>query len=585
MTISWVPWILWAVHKVLRSEKNGFLCLSLAWAMQFAAGYPVLTYLTTLAVILEFVWNLFKHPENQIRWSLGRLGVITGAGVVALAYNLVWVLPFADFFKLSNYENGANRYQDLGWLDFGTLFCPFDQGHPLLSVYHGPHYWVSTYFVGLPVLCLLLWGTIRLVYKRTPWGILLLLFILSLGVLGLSPFLRSFFPGYSLVIHSGYWLALLVFWIAWLCIDSADVLLEKSSNLKKGLLWLAVVAAVFLASLLVSFLTQAPSSMALMACSLLLAAAAPFIPFPGLRWGTLLLALALSQGTAATSINILLDRSYYEAPPKALAALTKPGRLFFTPPLLEKAIRLQGPTMAKAYEAAKQSLYPDWPLVFGREEAPLYNTFQSKLTFPWTFQASQYSLGHSRRVLDYLNIRYVFGKTKFKDLKPTYALMNETGPPALEVTENPTPLPKWFSVPKALPAGQSLEEDFAKAAQSKLDYGKECFIEDSSKEGNYQIRKVGYLSQGPNRLELTTEGKGPALIVSSESAFPGWKAKVAGRERNLLTVNHSFRGILLNEGETKASLSFEPVTFRLGFFFSLLVLGLWTGLGLRRIFE
>src|SRR5208283_5034922 len=50
MTLSWIPWIFYAVEKICLGEKNGFLFLSIAWAMQLAAGYPVLAYLTVLAV-------------------------------------------------------------------------------------------------------------------------------------------------------------------------------------------------------------------------------------------------------------------------------------------------------------------------------------------------------------------------------------------------------------------------------------------------------------------------------------------------------------------------------------------------------
>ncbi len=46
LTISWIPWIFMAAGRCYRNEKGGLLWLSLAWAMQLAAGYPVLTYLT-----------------------------------------------------------------------------------------------------------------------------------------------------------------------------------------------------------------------------------------------------------------------------------------------------------------------------------------------------------------------------------------------------------------------------------------------------------------------------------------------------------------------------------------------------------
>lgn len=492
-------------------------------------------------------------------------GKIMVAGFLALAYNLVWGLPFAEFFKLSNYENGASHYQDLGLLDFGTLFSPFDQGHPLFAGYHGPHYWVSTYYVGLVTLCLLLWGAIRLAYRKTSWAISILLLALSLGALGLDSGLRSFFPGFSLVIHSGYWLAPLLFWLAWMAMEALEDFLGQTPKFKKKGIWVGIVFAVFAVSSLVSFFTWASfstSDRGVWICSFGFAVAAAFFVSPLLRWGAILASLALSLGWEASGINILLDRSYYEKPPSVLAALPKPGRIFFTPPLLLEAKVLQGNDMEQAYETAKQKLYPNWPLGFGREESPIYNTLQLKSTFDWTFKVFQYSLKQSRNATDYLGIRYVFGKATFKDFKKI-----DAGGVA-EAYENPTPLPKWYSVLRA-------EGIWTKRKSGTLNYGQECLIANPDHSGDYHPRRVDAKSWKPNGLEIVAEGKGKALVVSSETAYPGWRASVNGHERPLETVNQCFRGIVLNDGETKASLAFEPTTFRLGLFIALTVCGFW----------
>ena len=615
LTISWIPWVFFAVGKVWRGEKNGFLFLSLAWSMQLAAGYPVLVYLTVLAVGMHLVWRFTTIPplspfvkggRNHNRdippfekglfgfvgtqgffpvsavgeggiscWAcLGKIGV---AGIVALAYNLVWGLPFSELFKLSNYENGAGRFQDLGWLDFGTIVSPFDQGHPLLPGYHGPHYWVSTYFVGLPTLCLLIWGAFRFVYKKASWPVFFPLLALSLGVLGLGGLLRGFFPGYSLVIHSGYWLALLVFWIAWMAMESAESFAGKFLPLENRLLWAGIVTIVFLAALLVSSFSGTFFSPWVLGLSFLLSVIPAFSPQREVRWGVLTMALALSLGSAAHSINILLDKSYYETPPSTVAFLTKPGRLFFTPPLLKEAVVLQGDNMEQAYGAAKEKLYPNWPLEYGMEEAPVYNTLQLKSSFDWTFKAFQFSARHSRQVLNYLSVRYLFGKNNFADLKKVI-------PPGafLPISENSAAFPKWYTVKEAVYCLNAGGEWMAE--EGTMDYKTQCVIGDCSKVGRYQTRPVQAASCKPSEVEIKADGPGRALLVSSETAYPGWKLRVDGHERAVETVNHSFRGVVLNDGETQATFTFEPVTFRLGLFLALLVCALWAGLLLKPLF-
>ena len=612
LTISWIPWIFLAADKTYENKNGGFLYLSFAWAMQFAAGYPVLTYLTGLAVGLNYFWRTFKDVGAPPRGrSLGRaqgpaptifpfswLWWFAGAGLTAVAYNLVWGIPFVDLFLRSNYQNGATKFHDLGLLDLATVLNPFVQGHPLGADYHGPHYWVSTYFIGLPALCLLLWGGIYRVYRKSSVAVFFIFLVLSLGVLGLGRILKLVLPGYGLVIHSGYWISLLVLWAAWMTMETADSLLTEKGGLTadksrmtpiekkrrvlsaftgddrgRKILWIVVAVFVY---------------------GISAALGQPLLPFPfwlslvflggvvifnstSVRWFFLVTATLISLGSAASSLNILLDQSYYDKPPEVLPWLSKGGRLYFSPPVMKEAGVLRGDSMAQAYEMAKQKLYPDWPLGFGKEQAPIYNTLQLKDSFAWTFQAFQQSQTHSRKILDYLGIHFVFGKNNFVGFKKL-PIPDKT----FELYENPSPMPKWFTVERAAAAGSSVEEDFTRADKAFLDYGKSAFIQDSSKTGIYQGRQVSERIRKPNLLTLGAEGKGKALLVSSETNFPGWRVWVEGKVRPLETINHAFRGVVLNEGEKTVLFYFLPATFRLGLFISLLVCGLWVGLLLKR---
>jgi hypothetical protein len=253
------------------------------------------------------------------------------------------------------------------------------------------------------------------------------------------------------------------------------------------------------------------------------------------------------------------------------------GRIFYSPWVLERMKILEGGSMAQAYEGAKQALAPDWPLAFRKEEAPVYNSLFLQSPDNWMWTSLRFSNKHSRRIMDYLNIRYLVGNNNFKDFKP----LNPPGA-FLPISENPSPLPKWFSVRRAL-AASSPEDDFKKAADSRMDYGKSCFVEETSRAGNYQGRQVSEVSRTPQRVELSAQGKGTALLVSSETAYPGWRALVGGQTRPLERVNHVFRGLFLNDGESRAVILYEPVSFRLGLFLGLLVCAFWAAgfLGLR----
>jgi hypothetical protein len=570
MTISWVPWVFFSAERLFQKKPGGVLFLSFTWAMQLSAGYPVLVYLTGLALVGQLgwqSWKSFRRKENPSLDGLGGMGLAVG---IAVLYNLVWGLPFFEFLKNSNYQNGASRFQDLSWINLATFFDPFVLGHPLAGNYQGPHYWVATFFVGLPTLCLLGWGLVNRVYqKNTPW-LLLLFLVLSLGSnLKLADGLKLFLPGYALVIHSGFWISLAVLWVILLAMESLAFLMNQGKLQRGAVSWVAIAAGVYG----ITYFMENRYFSVFFGLSFALVLAVFWIRDKIGKWLAIFGALGLSLLPAAYSVNMTMDRSYYDKPPLVLSHLGHPGRLFFSPVLLGSAVRLQGQNMNDAYENAKQNVYPNWPLAYGKEEVPIYNTLQLADSFAWTFQVFQHSLKESRRAIDLLGIRYVFGPSGFKDLKAI-----ETNNERVKVSENPSSFPYWFSVSKAIAAGPTPNDDFIKADKDDLNYGNICFVENPAQTGNYQKRQVTEVSRTVNWVLLSAVGKGKALLVSSETEAPGWKAWIEGKPKQIEKVNDAFRGVVLEEGESHVVLKYEPLSFRVGLFFALLVCALWMGL-------
>ena len=255
--ISWIPWIFLAAQRLWEDYRGSVLVLSLVWAMQVAAGYQVLSYLTGLALTAHLLWkSLWPWPRRDWMNKLAWLPGFALAVVLTLLYNLVWALPFAELFRITNYQNGPTYYHPLSWADFATWISPFFSGHPLLPDYHGPHYWIGTYFMGLPVAALLVWGFWKGVFLRTSVFLFLLFLILSLGeTLFLGGWLKHFVPGYSLVIRSGFWLPIVTLFAARLVMESSENFFRKSFVKPHALwVWFAGWALVYG----VSFLLKAP---------------------------------------------------------------------------------------------------------------------------------------------------------------------------------------------------------------------------------------------------------------------------------------------------------------------------------------
>ncbi|MGH2354509.1 MAG: YfhO family protein, partial [Chloroflexota bacterium] len=85
-----------------------------------------------------------------------------------------------------------------------------------------------------------------------------------------------------------------------------------------------------------------------------------------------------------------------------------------------------------------------------------------------------------------------------------------------------------------------------------------------------QARIVRYSAQ---EVEIETEADGAALLVVTDSYYPGWRATIDGRPAPVLRANLLFRGIPLPAGAHRVRLWFDPLSVKLGFGLSVIALG------------
>jgi hypothetical protein len=78
----------------------------------------------------------------------------------------------------------------------------------------------------------------------------------------------------------------------------------------------------------------------------------------------------------------------------------------------------------------------------------------------------------------------------------------------------------------------------------------------------------------PGRVGVRVEAPSPALLVLSDTWFPGWTATADGERREILRANVAFRAIELEPGEQLVEFRYEPLSVRLGALVSLLTLAL-----------
>ncbi|HEX5709180.1 MAG TPA: YfhO family protein, partial [Pyrinomonadaceae bacterium] len=88
----------------------------------------------------------------------------------------------------------------------------------------------------------------------------------------------------------------------------------------------------------------------------------------------------------------------------------------------------------------------------------------------------------------------------------------------------------------------------------------------------------------PNRVEVSAEADGAALVVLADNHYPGWRAYLDGRSVETLRVNYNQRGVVIPPGRHIVTFVYRPKSVLFGLLVSLLTaaaLAAWCAHGRR----
>ncbi len=75
-----------------------------------------------------------------------------------------------------------------------------------------------------------------------------------------------------------------------------------------------------------------------------------------------------------------------------------------------------------------------------------------------------------------------------------------------------------------------------------------------------------------DRVVIRARTDRPGLVVLADSWYPGWKAKVDGKDADVERVDYAVRGVAVGPGTHRVELTYDPASFRAGWIVSLLAL-------------
>jgi hypothetical protein len=179
------------------------------------------------------------------------------------------------------------------------------------------------------------------------------------------------------------------------------------------------------------------------------------------------------------------------------------------------------------------------------------------------------------RLLPLANVKFVL--SYFSGSYPSLRMIKQFDF-GLMIYETPGRMgPAWLA--EAVGLGDATDADsFAQLRNNAIDFTEEAVVIGSLPQAD-AVRNTettgsiaSFQRPSPNRFEIEIEPGRRNLLVVSETYHPGWRARIDGRPAPVLRANHAFLGIPLPADGRRVEVAFEPFSFRIGVFLSLVAI-------------
>ena len=203
------------------------------------------------------------------------------------------------------------------------------------------------------------------------------------------------------------------------------------------------------------------------------------------------------------------------------------------------------------------------------------------------------------RRLDMMNVKYLVhnpsypGYSRF-EADERFSVVFKT--PGIAVLENKSVLPRAMAVPATgVEVVPDVNQQLARLRNPSFDPERSVILSGLPRQGVNRGESTGLpvdtevriTESGINHLVLKTATPQPAILVLSQTYYPGWKATIDGNDVDVFPANIALTGVALPAGSHEVRFVFQPMSFRIGALLTLMstmILGglLVAGLGTRR---
>ena len=640
--VVWLPWPLtsvWAFLPLLllgadrMARAPGVLPatgLAGVVALQYFGGHPESSFHVLFAATVFFVLRAIQHRAGEWRRLARRTAAFAGAVAGGTALAAVAIVPFVELLLQSGDLDRRDEAEALSVSAkfLPTLLMPDYWGRPTGYSLEGFFVERAFYAGALPAML----APIALVARPTRERVALAAFAVAAlaVVLGVPPLFEivSALPGFSSA-HNTRLTILFLICVALLAGFGLDELTARRSALPRPRLILGVAVAVFCLPLV--WLAGARPSLALLDTALGLASglADPRVPsgppttfdFHSIRLGAFIVWLVVAGGgllLVALRLRGRLGPIAFVALAAALVAIDLFRAGMGQNPAIPEEHAVQPVTGAirhlEAHRPARFAgihlpgsvvpLPPDVAMSLGLLDARGYDypverrydrLWRRAVAPPGTFEPPTTlarTTPDALRALSLLGVRDLVEQSVGPRQSVPSLRLAYDGDDA-RVYENARALPRaWVAGSQRVVSGEgaALDAILSPGLDPRETAVTEREVPGVAREGSAAARRdAGAAARitryGAERVTVRASATKSSLLVLSDVHYPGWKARVDGREARVERVDYLLRGVALGPGRHEVEFRYEPLSWRIGWIVSLLTLAglvVFVALGLRR---
>jgi len=572
-TNSWLPWLLLAtVWSVRRKTWWSAVLMGVPFALSILAGH------TTSLIYVGLMWGLFALYLILAERERGPLVLrqLAIAGLVGLGLSAVQLLPLLQFI-MSASRTAEATYEFATAYSFPpahliTFLVPEFFGEPTRAgTWSVPNFEELTYYVGiLPLLALLvaLKRPSRQVYF---WlGIMVLGLLLALGSYGFFyKLVYDLIPIFRLTrapARAAYLVVFAASVVLGLALNRSDNDTEKVTN---ALRWLVPLTAVFLLAALAAtgavFAAQHPTDTS------------------GRLWhqvGGWALALLLVLVTGAGLWQWVKTGKTAWAVLLGLMLLTDLWLFGF------KLVRLEETAVSPIWLDAQNAIGDNMTRVLPWGVSIFDQNGAAQVGLRSVFGYNALEVGANidfvssvadprSSAYDVMGASFVVApapQERFTEGEQGLQLVAQTANAWVYRRPNALPLVRLVNRAEIIPDSQRAiarihEPYFDAATTAILAEEPDCVFEET---GTPDFAAVQTMADGFWRIQTRTET--PALLILSETAYPGWQVTIDGQPAQSLTAYTAVRAVCVPVGEHTVEWTFKPTVYWLGGLVSLLSL-------------